>query len=118
MKIINKTQGTVLAENAKKADTVFSRLKGLLGRHSIDSEEALIITHCRSIHMVFMKFPIDVVFVDRNDKVIGLVENIKPFQMSPYFFCSSAAIELPAGKIKKSCSQKGDAVEIIETNDR
>src|SRR3989338_6279649 len=63
MRIINKTKNTVIAEQAAMADTVLSLLKGLLGRDSINPGEALIITQCRSIHMFFMKFGIDVIFV-------------------------------------------------------
>jgi len=105
----------VLAESAAKADTAFSRLKGLLGRESIGAQEALIITRCRSIHMFFMKFAIDALFVNKNNEVIGAVENIKPFQMSPYFLFSSYVIELPAGKIQESHTEKGDVVVIFES---
>lgn len=112
MKIINQTKETVLASCALKADTVFSRLKGLLGRQEIEKNEALIITDCRSVHMFFMKFAIDVVFVDRQNKVVGIVENIKPFQMSTYFFRSAAAIELPVGRIKESQTEKGDVIVV------
>lgn len=114
MKIFNRTKKAFLAETAEKADTAFSRIKGLLGRKEISSGYALIITHCRSIHMFFMRFAIDAVFVDRKDQVIGLVENIQPFQMSPYFFRSSYVIELPPGLIRKTGTQKGDQLDIQE----
>ena len=107
---MNQTQQTVLAGNASWADTVFSRLKGLLGRQSIGPDEALVITHCRSIHMFFMRFAIDVVFVDKKNIVVGCVRDMQPFQMSPYFIRSFAAIELPAGKIAASRTQTGDTI--------
>lgn len=114
MKIVNQTKAAVLARKARKADTAFSRLKGLLGRREIDPDEALIITHCRSVHMFFMRFAIDVVFIDRNNVVVGVAKNIKPFQMSPYFFRSAAAIELPVGKIEMSHTEKGDVIAVEE----
>ncbi|MEW5894861.1 MAG: DUF192 domain-containing protein [Candidatus Omnitrophota bacterium] len=110
MRIINQTRQTILAGTATVADTAFSRLKGLLGRESIGADEALIITQCRSIHMFFMKFAIDVIFVDRKHKVIGLVENIRPFQMSPYFWRTSYVIELPPEKIRKTGTRTGDVL--------
>ncbi len=114
MQIFNETKQTSLAEQAFLADTAFSRLKGLLGRDNIGSQEALVITQCRSIHMFFMRFAIDVVFIDRKNIVIGVVENIRPFQMSPYFFRASAAVELPVGKIQASRTKKGDLLKLVQ----
>ena len=114
MRIINKSREKVIAENAVIADTAFSRLKGLLGRDSIGDDEGMVITCCRSIHMFFMKFAIDVVFVDKSDKVVGLVERIKPFRMSPYFWRSSYVIELPCGTIERTETKTGDLIEFQE----
>ena len=104
----------MLAESAALADTAFSRLKGLLGRRGIAAHEAMIITHCRSIHMFFMKFAIDAVFVNKRGVVVGLVENIKPFRMSPYFFSSSYVIELPVGKIRETRTRAGDEIKVTD----
>lgn len=110
MWIINQTKNEVLADNATLADTAASRLVGLLNRDSISPGEGLVITQCRSIHMFFMKFAIDVIFIDRSNKAIGLVPRIKPFQMSPYFLWANAAIELPEGVIEKTRTQVGDTI--------
>ncbi len=64
-----------------------------------------------SIHMFFMRFAIDVIFVDGQNRVIGLVERIKPFRMSPYFFRAKWAIELSAGTIEKTGVRQGDELE-------
>ena len=95
------------------ADTFFSRLVGLLNRKSFNPGEALIIRRCRSIHMFFMGFAIDVVFVDRNNRVVGFVEGIKPFCLSPIFFRASYAIELPEGTVKTSKTTAGDQIQLI-----
>lgn len=108
MLIQNLSRQTILASQARLADTPLSRLKGLLGRAALHPSEGLIITHCRSIHMFFMQFAIDVVFADRGRRVVGLVSNIRPFGLSPYFFRAFYAIELPAGTISKTATQKGD----------
>ena len=108
MRITNQTKNTVVAEQAQLADTVVSRLVGLLNRSSLLPREALVITDCRSIHMFFMRFSIDVLFVNKDNKVLGLVKNIKPFQMSPYFIRAKKAIELPVGVIDSSRTEKGD----------
>ena len=61
-----------------------------------------------------MKFAIDVIFINRHNIVVGVVNSIKPFQMSPYFFRATAAIELPVGTIKESLTEKGDEIVIKE----
>lgn len=112
MKVFNKTKNTVLASEAVLADTFFSRLIGLLNRHSLSEGEALIITRCQSIHMFFMRFPIDVVFVGGDDRVVGIVEHIKPFQLSPVFLKSRYAIELKAGTILATPTSIGDQLDL------
>ena len=101
MKITNLTRKNILATNAKIASFFLARMIGLIGRKSLGASEALVITRCHSIHMFFMRFPIDVVFIDEKERVVGLVENIKPFQMSRIFWKANRAIELPVGTISK-----------------
>ena len=113
MRILNATQKTVICENAEIARTIFLRMKGLLGRASIQDSQALIITRCKSIHMVFMKFPIDVIFVDSKRIVVGLVRNIQPFQFSPYFLKADYVIECAPGIIDRTRSSIGDVIELI-----
>lgn len=110
MRILNQTRNTVLAEKAVLADTVVSAAVGLLNHRSLPNGEGMLITPCSSIHMFFMKFAIDVVFIDRKNIVVGLVRNIQPFRISPYFWRARAAIELPAGMIDKTKTQFGDQV--------
>lgn len=111
MKIINQTRQTTIANQAKTADTFLKRLKGLIGTDSLP-QDALIITQCNSIHMFFMKYSIDVIFVNRQNIVVGLIHEIKPFQMSPIFFGSSYAIELAPNIIHKTKTQKGDIITL------
>ena len=112
MKIFNRSKGTIVAEKAEIADTVLSRLIGLLNRSSLHSDEALVITQCRSIHMFFMRFPIDAIFVSIDNCVVGLVKGIKPFRLSPVFFKSRYVIEIPEGNIVQSKTSVGDKIEI------
>ena len=112
MRIFNKTKNEVVALNAQLADTALSRLKGLLGRDGLGSGEALIITQCRSIHMFFMRFAIDVIFIDKKNRVVGTVKRIKPFLMSPYFWRATAAIELEEGVIEKTNTAVGDEIAV------
>ncbi|MBF0511598.1 MAG: DUF192 domain-containing protein [Candidatus Omnitrophica bacterium] len=108
MMILNLTRQSTIASDVIIASQPLSRMKGLLGKREFHPGQALIITHCQSIHMFFMKFAIDVVFCDRNNKVVGICEGIKPFFLSPIFFKASFAIELPAGTVRGSGTQIGD----------
>jgi uncharacterized membrane protein (UPF0127 family) len=109
--ILNLTRNTTIASHIEIARGPWARMKGLLGASNFPLNEALIITRCQSIHMFFMKFPIDVIFCDRQNKVIGLCETLKPFCLSPIFFKASYAIELPSGIIAASKTQIGDQIK-------
>lgn len=104
----------IIANRVVLADTAVSRMVGLLNRKTLKEGEGLIITQCRSIHMFFMKFPIDVIFIDKSGCVVGCVENIKPFQLSKIYFCADRAIELSSGVIAKSNVQLKDKIEIVQ----
>lgn len=93
------------------AATSWSRSKGLLGRSGLGEQEGLWIQPTSSIHMWFMRFPIDVIWAAEDGRVIKLVVNIKPWRMS---FCRGAkvALELPVGAIVRSGVQVGDHLVI------
>jgi uncharacterized membrane protein (UPF0127 family) len=110
--LTNLTRNTIIASRCRTAQTSWQRMKGLLGAKDLPSGEALIITQCRSIHMFFMNFSIDVIFCDRQNKVVGLCLGIKPFCLSPIFFKASYAIELPSGSIAATKTQLGDQIEL------
>ena len=114
MKILNTTKATMIAECAIVANTFLSRIIGLLNRKSLEAGEALMITHCRSIHMFFMRFPIDAIFINKENRVVGLLFGIKPFRLSPVFWQASFVIELPIGSIERSKTSVGDTLEIKE----
>lgn len=112
MNIINVSKNTTLATKGEVADSFSSRIKGLLGRESLSKDEALILTNCRQIHMFFMRFAIDAVFLDKTNKVTGIVQDIKPFHCSPIFWQAHLAIELASGTIQDSKTQLNDIIKI------
>jgi uncharacterized protein len=114
MKIVNKTRNCVLAEQAQIADSFLARAKGLLGRDSLPTGQALVITSCRGIHTYFMRFPIDVLFVDKKSHVVGMVHTIEPNKTSPYFWKASFCIEFPAKTLKPSGTDLDDFIEILQ----
>ena len=112
MKIINQDKNALLAQNASVACTIFARMKGLLGRKNLEEGEALIIKSCNSIHTFFMRFPIDVLFLDRNNRVVEVISAMKPFRISSIYFKADFVIELPANIIQKSSTSVGDLISI------
>jgi len=113
MKVINLSKNTVLADEAKMADTFFTRLVGLLNRNSLKKGEALILAPSNCIHSLFMRFTIDVIFLYKTGKVIDALTSFKPFRLSPVYFNASLTIELPEGVIRFTQTQPGDIIKII-----
>ena len=97
-------------ENVRIANTPWSRLRGLLGRKSIEPAEGLLIKPCQQVHCFFMKFAIDVIFLDRNDRVI-LVNTLAPGQISPLVRSAASLLEVQAGSAAAWHIAVGDQLE-------
>lgn len=110
MKVINKTKNKVVCNNCSLADTFITRVVGLIGRKELKKDEGLVITKCRSIHSFFMKFPICAIFIDRDGKVVKILDNFKPYRVSGYYYKADKVIELPAGKAAETKTEIGDTI--------
>jgi hypothetical protein len=108
VRIRNSTRGTQLASKAQAARGFWPRLRGLLGRSSLQAGEALVLEPCNSIHTAFMRFAIDVVYVGRSGQVVKVISNLKPFRVSGVLRGAYSAIELPSGTIANTGTAPGD----------
>ena len=108
MRIRNVTRETDLATQARVARSFWSRLVGLLGKASLADGEALVITPCSSVHTAFMRFPIDVIYVDGRWRVVKTVPRLRPFRVSAALRGAQSVLELPAGAIEASGTVVGD----------
>src|SRR5437764_1524259 len=108
---IRLERGPVVCERSAMAVNVWTRTKGLLGRSRLDDDEGLWIQPTNSIHMFFMRFPIDVVYANAEGRVLKLVSGIRPWRVSA---CRGAkvALELPVGAIARSGVRVGDHLVI------
>ncbi len=79
----------------------------------LEHGEGLIIDPCSSIHTFWMRFPIDVLYMDRDNRVIRADETMKPWRIGPVFTGSRWVIELPPGMISATGTQAGDTIDII-----
>lgn len=94
------------------ADSFFTRLKGLMFRKDQLVEEGLWIFPCNSIHMCFMNFSIDAVFLNKEGRIVKKVENLKPWRFVKPIKDAYSVIELPAGAIRKLGLKQGDLISI------
>ena len=113
-KAINVTRGTVLASRLETAGTGETRRKGLLGRESLLPGEGLWISPCESVHTFFMRFAIDLVYLDRKLQVKKVRRNVGPWRLSACLTAHSV-LELPSGTIAATQTERGDVVELAAT---
>jgi len=110
--VYNKTKETFLAFRVKVADTVLSRMVGLLGRRSLKRESGVWLVPANAIHTIGMVFTFDAVLIDKDFKVVGLRELLRPFSVTAPNFRAESVIELPAHTIFRSRTQVGDQLVI------
>ncbi|MEX0786918.1 MAG: DUF192 domain-containing protein [Dehalococcoidia bacterium] len=108
MRIQNAARNTRLADRAWVARGYWPRLVGLLGRSSLQPGEGLLIEPCSSVHTAFMRFTIDVVYIDRDGLVVKLAPKMRPFRMSAAMRTARSVVELPSGTIERTGTAVGD----------
>lgn len=106
-----KGTGEVLATRVFRADTPWARMKGLLGRKTLSPEEGLWIVPANSVHTCFMRFPIDVVFLDAKGVILKVISPMPPWRMTLPVLGAKSVLELPAGA---SVLKAGDRLEFKE----
>jgi uncharacterized membrane protein (UPF0127 family) len=108
----NISRQSFISLGVSAADTPLTRLRGLLGRLKLRSDEALWVVPSRGIHTFGLLFQIDVIYLDSECRVVHLIENLGPLRVGPLRFQSASVLELPAGSIYKSGTQVGDRLLI------
>ncbi|MGO8758978.1 MAG: DUF192 domain-containing protein [Terracidiphilus sp.] len=111
LQVLNVTRGTLLATRLEAARSSAARRKGLLGRDRIEPGGGLWIAPCESVHTFFMRFPIDLVYLDRRNRVKKVRHSVAPWRLSACLTAHSI-LELPAGTIRETRTERGDTVEI------
>jgi uncharacterized membrane protein (UPF0127 family) len=101
-----------MAENLVLANTALKRLRGLLGRSSLAPHEALWLRPCNSIHTFWMRFAIDVIFLDRTLRIVKMVENLRPFRLTRPAWQAASVIEMAAHSISRLDLHIGDELRV------
>lgn len=97
VRLVHEPTGRVLGDRIQVADTFWTRFRGLMLRRPLQPGEGLLIEPCSSIHMLFMRFPIDAVFLDADGAVIEIAARVKPWLGIATAKGARAVVELPAG---------------------
>lgn len=109
----NLTRGVRLADHARIADSYHTRLVGLLRDTHLEPGDGLWIVPCNSIHSIGMKFVFDAVFLDKDQRVVHLISEMKPWRISKLAFAAHSVLELPPGVIAQTGTQLGDQFEMV-----
>jgi len=109
--VVRKEDGTVVCERCVVADSAWSRTKGLLGRPSLPEEEGILLRPAGSIHMFFMRFAIDAVFLDREMRVLRVAADLQPWRMAGKRG-AKMVLELPAGRCERAGVSTGDGLTL------
>ncbi|HET7269714.1 MAG TPA: DUF192 domain-containing protein [Rubrobacter sp.] len=112
MKLL-RADGAVVCERCVVADNPWTRLKGLLGRRGLEDGEGLLIRPTGSIHMFFMRFPIDAVFLDRELRILKVVADLKPWRMAAKKGAKQV-LEIAAGEAERRGLEPGQQLVLGE----
>ncbi|WP_158737979.1 DUF192 domain-containing protein [Alteribacillus sp. YIM 98480] len=118
MKLLNLHTNQMVAEEVKGAYAFVKRLKGLMFTKQIPENFALHIAPCPSIHTFFMKYPIDVLYLNNRHEIVGMEEEVAPGKFGKRFRGTRSVVELPSGKIKTSNVKVGQILAFVEDIDK
>ena len=114
VRVENVTRGAVVAERVRVARSMRDRTVGLLGRDTVAADEGLWIERSPSIHMFFMRFAIDAVFVGADGRVTKVVPDLKPWRVVWWAPGARDCLELAAGAAARSGTRPGDELRLVE----
>ena len=108
----NMTQQSFVGLRVSRADTMFSRLRGLLGRARLACDEGLWMVPSQGIHTIGLTFPMDLIYLDEECQVVHIVEHLAPFRIAPLKIKAHTVLELAARAVHSSGTQIGDQLLI------
>jgi uncharacterized membrane protein (UPF0127 family) len=114
VQVLNATKGTVLGDSVAVADTSLRRMVGLLGRAALEAGTGMLIMPSQAVHTIAMRFPIDIVFVDRNWRVVHLQPVLVPNRITGLHWRARCVLELPSGAIAQTGTAVGDQLVIAD----
>jgi uncharacterized membrane protein (UPF0127 family) len=117
MQVRNETRGQALIMHGQLAETFWARFRGLMGRASLEEGEGLVLKGEKSIHTFFMRFPIDVIYVNDEWRVVRVDPAMSPNRVGPLVLWAAYVLELPAGVIQTSGTAVGDQLVRVTSDE-
>src|SRR5690348_12501886 len=108
---VDRNDGTVVCARCEVAENPFTRMRGLLGRSGLDADAGLLIRPTNSVHTAFMRFPIDVVFFDRDLRVVRIAAALPPWRAAARRG-AKGVLELAAGAAARAGLREGDVLRV------
>ena len=108
---LKRQDGRVVCEQLLVAARPLARMRGLLGRADLPAGEGLLLRPAGSVHTFFMRFPIDVVFLDKEDRVVGIEPAVPPWRTASRRG-AKAVVELASGECERRGIAVGDALAV------
>ena len=105
--VLRREDGSIVCERCVLTDTALMRMKGLLGRRDLPSGEGILLKPASSVHMAFMRFPIDAVFLDRDLRVVRITADLRPWRAAGSRG-AKAVLEIPVGEAGRRGLTVGD----------
>lgn len=110
--VYNQTRECFLCLGVTPADTVVARLKGLIGKLKLKLDEGLWVVPSQGVHTIGVLFPLDLIYLDENYRVIHVIEHFPRFRIAPLRTQAASVLELPTHTIYSSQTQPGDQLII------
>jgi uncharacterized membrane protein (UPF0127 family) len=112
LKIKHSKSGKLIGSEIKEAKSFMDRTVGLMFKNSMNGYDGLLLSPCPSIHTFFMRFKIDVIFMDKSYSIVKIIRDIKPWRMSRMYFKAYYCLELPSGRLSLEINE-GDQLEVM-----
>ena len=116
MRALNRTRGTIVCEHLEVAESMAAQSRGLLGRDGLAPGAGMLFAGgflpLMWMHMFFMRFAIDIIFLDRSDRVLRINHSLRPWQLSSLVLGARKALELEAGAAVRCGTLEGDQLEL------
>jgi len=112
VKITNLKNNQIIGQNINEAIQLYDRSKGLMFSSDMKGFDGLLIRSCNSVHTCFMQYSIDLIFIDKQDRVVKCIEHKQPWRMTLFYFKASSTLEVPIGTIKRANITEGDHLRI------
>jgi uncharacterized membrane protein (UPF0127 family) len=113
LQLVNLSSDQLVADNIDCAHTFFKRLKGLMFTSDLNSGAGLHIKPCQSIHTFFMKYSIDILYLNEHNVVVALDESMEPGKIGKRCSNAVSVVELPSGTVKKTNTKIGNNLKFI-----